>query len=152
MSPAKQPNKPPAYVISGDEILTIPFAHNETIQRPDTDGKFVPKTIMVSATCKKCGSINVIWDDEVQETEREERQMGNEIYYEANCERECATCGAQIEIDVHVSKYADGWKFTNHADEGCELVEVNGFVDALETFAEMSRDANRGVGSPEDEE
>ncbi len=144
--------EPPVYVISGGEILTIPFGHSETIQRPDPDGKFFPKTVMLSAKCKMCGSINVLWSDEVSQTETRERQMGAETTYEAKCENRCPTCNAEISLEVEVSKYADGWKFDNYNEESCKITEVKGFVDALEEFAKWSRDANRKADSSNEDD
>src|SRR6266581_391288 len=102
MKPAKaSKRKPPVYVISGNEILTIPFDLNETTQHPDGDGTFIPDTLMVSVKCNTCRSTAVLVGQDVEESERHSHDegMGDEIFYSGVCGGECESCHSYLEVE-----------------------------------------------------
>src|SRR5712692_6003537 len=135
-----QPNKqnPPVYVYSGDEIIKLPY--DKETQFSDADDSFEPAVAMVSVKCGNCGSVNVLIDDDVERTETHPREMGNESHYGAKCEAYCESCEQEMSVEVSFSEYADTWIFSSRDQENCEMVEVGGFGEALETFRKMAED------------
>jgi hypothetical protein len=75
--------------------------------------------------------------------------MGLEKYYIAGCEGECKSCKKEMTLEARLSVYAYDWPFFKKKEKGCNLVEVLGFEDALNTFVKWARAAQHEL--PEDD-
>ena len=62
--------------------------------------------------CKKCKLVNV-YDDmrlkfDFQQSEVENRKMGQEITYTANADFKCSECGNEISVETNIYEYPKG--------------------------------------------
>lgn len=102
--------------------MAVPFDANETVFWPPD---FTPDTLIVPASCSKCGFVNLIEGDP-QETQSVPRDMGSDVYYSTECSADCGNCGNSLSIEAELSVYANGCLFYDKREDECKLTAVFG--------------------------
>jgi len=123
-------------IVSGFDYLIIPS--NGQMHSPDPDELLSSPSMSVFAVavCSECKSHYLLVDDDVQEVEVDERQMGNEVYYAADCWGRCESCKLDLNVKVDFSTYAGEWVLIDHDSDNCEMAEL---PQGLETLIEEVR-------------
>jgi len=93
-------------------------------------------SVYVCAVCAKCNSQYLLLDQDAQDVEVEPRQMGNEVYFSADCWGTCESCKLDQNIKVEFSVYAGEWVLIDYTTDNCEVADL---PNGLETLVEEIR-------------
>ncbi len=116
------------------------------IHSPDVDEllEAQPMSAIVAAGCNKCGSQYMLIDEDIQDPVIEDREMGSERYYWANCQAECGKCEHDLTAEVAFSVYAFEWVVAEIDCENCEIVDLNGFELPIEEGRRIKEPPKKG--------
>jgi hypothetical protein len=110
------------FILSSDDFVSV--AYDESAFWPDD---FELKTLLVAASCKDCGEINLLREENPEETESHEREMGSEVYFAGECIGRCS-CGLDaLSVEVRFATYANQCEFFYYRENDCFFTNIAGY-------------------------